>query len=350
MASTFSGTARTTAHPRFFLWKLLGKLWWGFFPAIFLGWEYLILPTMRPIWKYLLRPVVAPVGRYLLYPVWLLIWRYVLYPVMQPIVICLFLLYSIWAYTVRNELVIIGIEYLKTLRDKGDLLASWHETMCDSFLIGAAIKIAVGLKLFWQHKRIPWNFAAAENFMSLWWARITLRMLKTHGVKKSATGIRADGSALRQSIKLLRTANVVLFPGGGRFKPGQTEDPQAPAGFGLSVLNAQRVIPIAFVGMGGTDGLQPYRKTSADGPPTSYARFGKYIDWIFGIRFGLRVTMIVGEPIEVAWLEQQFGHLPDAKQQVADYVMQRICELRRQILHLDVNHSRLALRAVQSAA
>lgn len=329
MARTFSRTARTTARPRFFLRKLSVTLWWDWlFPLVCLGGEYIILPTLRSIWKYLLRPVMAPIWRYILGPICLTIWRYLLYPAIKTVVISLFLIYSVLAFCVFNTLVIIGKEHLKSLRNFGDIIASWHESMCDSFLIGAAI----GISLIWHQRKIPWNFAAAENFMSHWWAKILMPMLKTHPVKKSDGGKRADLGALRKIVELLKFANIILFPGGSRFKPGQTEDPKAPKGFGLSVLSGQRVIPIAFVGMGGEDGLQPYRKTADDGPPTGYARFGKYIDWVFGIRFGRTVIMIVGEPIEVAWLEQQFGHLPDAKQQIADYIMTRICDLRRQII------------------
>ncbi|MFH0873354.1 MAG: 1-acyl-sn-glycerol-3-phosphate acyltransferase [Candidatus Komeilibacteria bacterium] len=317
MSSSVNPTARLR-WTVFGLWSLIQEYAWR--PA----WLPIRRYVLRPPWQYVLRPI----WRYALGPTWLLIWQYVLYPVIQWIVIFLTMIYVILAYTVFNKLEIIGKENL-VLRDSGDVLASWHESMCDSFAIGAAI----GLSMIWRQNAIPWNFAAAENFMTRWWSRTLVTMLKTYQVKSSESGKRADSGALRYAIKLLQFTNVILFPAGTRFRPGQTEDPVASAGFGLTVLKAKRVIPIAFVGMGGVDGLQPYRKTRFDGPPTKYAIFGRYIDWVMGIRFGQKVTMIVGEPIEVEELAAVFAHMPDREQQIANLVMRRICDLRRQILH-----------------
>jgi len=112
----------------------------------------------------------------------------------------------------------------------------------------------------------------------------------------------------------------------------------APAGFGLTVLKAKRVIPIAFVGVGGRDGLLPYYKTRRDMPRKWYSVFGRYsgwlkfLDWVIGIRYGRRVTMIIGQPLEVAALAAQFEAAPDREQQIANLVMNLICQLRRQIL------------------
>ena len=252
---------------------------------------------------------------------------YLVYPMVQWCLIVFITVYSVTIFRILNRMKIRGQKYLH-LNQSGDLVASWHESMCDSFAIGAAI----GPSMIWRQNAIPWNFAAARNFMSRRLVKTIVTMLKTHPVKESESGKRADSSALRTAIALLKHTNVELFPAGTRYRPDQIEDPVAPAGFGLTVLMARRVIPVAFVGMGGHNGVQPYRKTEYDGPPTVFHIFGPYPDWVMGVRFGKRIVMNVGEPIDVEELKQRFAGRPNDKQLIADFVMQRIIELRREIL------------------
>lgn len=222
------------------------------------------------------------------------------------------------------------------LRDSGDLILAWHESMGDSFAIGAAF----GPSLILHQQRIPWNFAAAENFMTRRWAKIVVTMLKGVPVRKTEKGQRSDSTALRLAIKLVQNANEVLFPSGGRYVYGEPEVFDVSPGIGLTVTKARRIFLLAFTGMAGKDPILPYYKSWQDVPVRPWHRLlGRYSDvpryltWTVGFKLGRTLEFNCDKPIEAVDLLNEFPlDMPNREQRIADSMMQRIIELRRQIL------------------
>lgn len=121
------------------------------------------------------------------------------------------------------------------------LLLSNHQSMIDSFLVGAA---AFYPKSWLKLHLLPWNPAAEENFYKTPLLAWLARNWKCIPIREG----RRDMQALRRMIQLLPDGVMTLFPEGGRTRNGSVGSGQA--GAGLLVLSTHpRVIPVAIEGM-----------------------------------------------------------------------------------------------------
>jgi 1-acyl-sn-glycerol-3-phosphate acyltransferase len=121
------------------------------------------------------------------------------------------------------------------------LLLSHHQSMIDSFLVGAA---AFYPKSWCKPHLLPWNPAAVENFYKTPLLAWLARNWKCIPVREG----RRDLHALRRMVQVLPDGVMTLFPQGSRSRDGSVGPGQA--GAGLLVLSTRpRVIPVAIEGM-----------------------------------------------------------------------------------------------------
>ncbi len=255
------------------------------------------------------------------------VWVFVFRPVVEWSAVFTSGVITYYLFRGRNKMLIYGRENLLFARS-GTLVASNHQSMIDSFMKGTVY----GKRAWFQQYIYPWNFAAAENFMSYWWMRLLLSMFRTYGVKSSDTGKRADRSALKFAIEKLKSAHIDFFPAGTRQKDGQSY--RAPRGFGMIAMHAENISPWAFTGM---DQALPYYKKATDIPPRWYSGLGRtgkvlqYLEWIAGIRAGKTIRVKIGPKITAEELHQAVADSEDPAQAAADLVMGRIDALYQEL-------------------
>ncbi len=163
-----------------------------------------------------------------------LLWPFATYVVTNITVAALLVLFR-----VMNRTTVIGREHVGY--DRNTLLLSNHQSMIDSFLVGA---IAFFPRSLVKPYLIPWNPAAVENFFNTpilaWFSDIWRCIPIQEG--------RRDLTALRRMLKVFPRGVMTLFPEGTRMR-GNKVGP-GRVGAGVLMLSARpKVIPVAIEGM-----------------------------------------------------------------------------------------------------
>lgn len=196
-------------------------------------------------------------------------------------------------FRVLNRTEIIGRENIP--HDRSVLLCSNHQTMIDSFLIGA---FAFFPKVLYKPQLLPYHPAALENFFK---GRIMTWMSRKWRCIPVKRGER-DMLALSTMIKSLKNGTMVLFPEGTRSRNGRIG--VGRVGVGKLIYDTRAtVIPVAIQGM---------NKVLPIG--SKYPRFFK------------KIRVIYGEPVDLSeYLAMEPGKA--TSRVIVDTVVDEISEL-----------------------
>ncbi len=151
---------------------------------------------------------------------------------------CVFMSYLFFNFFSR--LTVIGRENIPA--DSNSLIASNHQSMIDSWLIGM---VAFFPKSLLWPSFLPWSPAAEENFFRnpiLSWFAYNWRCIP---VKRG----RKDVGAIFKMSEAIKTGRLILFPEGTRSRDGSVGKCRS-GGAGLLVLETHpTVIPVCLDGM-----------------------------------------------------------------------------------------------------
>ncbi len=177
---------------------------------------------------------------------------------------------ALWAFfKILNRTTVIGQHNVGS--EPNTLLLSNHQSMIDSFLVGA---FGFFPRSLLKPHLVPWNPAAVENFykspVMSWFAD----NYKCIPIKEG----RRDLRALHRMVEVLPHGVMTLFPEGGRSRNGLVGEGRA--GSGVLILRTRpRVIPVAIDGM---QDVLPIGRTIprifkriyvSYGPPVDYSEF-----------------------------------------------------------------------------
>jgi 1-acyl-sn-glycerol-3-phosphate acyltransferase len=196
-------------------------------------------------------------------------------------------------FRVLNRTEIIGKENIPANRSL--LLCSNHQSMIDSFLIGA---IAFYPRVLIRPDLLPYHPAALENFFKG-------RLMSWMSKKWRCIAVRRgehDMFALSQMIKSLKNGTMILFPEGTRSRTGRVGSGRV--GVGKLIYDSRPlVIPVAIQGM---DKVLP---------------IGCVVPRIFQ-----KIRIIYGEPLD---LDDYFTMEPgkSTSRMIVERVMEEVTEL-----------------------
>jgi 1-acyl-sn-glycerol-3-phosphate acyltransferase len=196
-------------------------------------------------------------------------------------------------FRVLNRTEIIGKENIPA--DRSLLLCSNHQSMIDSFLIGA---IAFFPRVLIRPDLLPYHPAALENFFKGRIIRWMSRKWRCIAVRRGEH----DMFALSQMIKSLKNGTMILFPEGTRSRTGRVGSGRV--GVGKLIYDSRPlVIPVAIQGM---DKVLP---------------IGCSIPRIFQ-----KIKIIYGEPLELSeYFDMEAGKT--TSRMIVDRVMEEVTEL-----------------------
>lgn len=193
-------------------------------------------------------------------------------------------LYGHYISSVINRIKVVGKENLPD--ELGVAFVANHCTFLDSFVIGAKI---IKLKyFFWKTWMVPWNWPDKNNFFG------KPHMALLYSLSRCVPMPRENRSEeMLESIEALsnklRDGNVLMFLEGGRNLDDTIKECK-PGVVRVIKRHWATVVPIYI----DFKGLMKYRKKFS----------------MFNVRFGARLKMIIGKPVELADLYS----LPDSKE------------------------------------
>jgi len=210
-------------------------------------------------------------------------------------------LWGLYIFRFLNKVEVVGRENL--LRTTGILYLSNHQTLIDSFLIGACVLN------FWEilfyPRRVPWNAPDKGNFFKHLIGRYVFSLLKNIPVTRKTRNRQVMQEQIDKFCQAIDDSNLVLFFEGTRTRT--REIGECKAGVAKTILEAKPkyIVPIWL------DGIQPIMPVDAG------FNFTK-------IKWGHRGRIVIGQPVVFADLYQ----LPDngntrrlVAQRVRDSVM-----------------------------
>ena len=153
-------------------------------------------------------------------------------------------------------------------RRRNTLLLSNHQSMIDSFPVGAA---AYYPRSWLKPYLIPWHPAARENFFR----NRLIAWYSNHSRCIPVRPGRRDLHALIRMMEVLPKGTIMLFPEGTRSRTGEVHEGRPGAGL-LALATRPRIIPVAIDGM---REVLPIGKVVPRIGKRIYVKFGEPIDY-----------------------------------------------------------------------
>lgn len=215
------------------------------------------------------------------------------WPVTRYVITHLTVLFGIVLFFVLNRTTVVGRRHVP--KRKNTLLLANHQSMIDSFLVGACAYLPYA---YFRPYLIPWNPAAEENFFRnpvlSWFSH----QWKCIPVKEG----RRDLKALYRMMRALEEGTMIVFPEGTRTRDGSVG--RGRPGAGLVALGSHpTIVPVAIEGM------------------QDVLPIGRYLP-----RFFRRVYVYFGRPVDYS----EFLDRPRSKETAQELVEKVMAKVRRQ--------------------
>lgn len=209
-------------------------------------------------------------------------------------ILALFGTISFFIFFVFNRTRVIGRHHVP--RGCNIIYACRHQTLVDSFPVTLAAMRPLDLLRPWL---MPWHTADKANYMRTWLMTVWGWCMKIQPIAHS----RVDPVSLRAMCRLARYSRLFVFPGGTRERPNKPITPRLGIGH-VAYETGAVIVPIWIEGM-----EQVF--------PLGIERF----------RFGKRVKIIFGVPVDYSDLLQNGGEPREIKRAIAHRVTEVIYTL-----------------------
>lgn len=259
---------------------------------------------------------------------------------LQMACILIAMIFIVVTFFILNRTVVIGHENIgilwKLIRQtkRGAFIGASHYTMLDSWVLQFVLAFP---RILWNVRYLPWSLPDRANFFSMPGLRHVLRFYRTIPIERPTNsrneGNRGNLGAVRAMLDIVeRKEAVQFFYQGGRTVDAASLGTPKPIVMGTVLGTKSHVLPVLLTG---TRAVQPYRKDPGDPPWTAWRIvpvFGKHLEWLFHVRFGKQITIVIGEPWPASEIAVNLASVSEEERvaQFSALFMERMEALRRQ--------------------
>ncbi len=246
--------------------------------------------------------------------------------------------YIIVTFFILNDTIIVGRKNIGKLRrliratGRGAFIGATHYAMLDSWVLLFSLSFPGFL---WNIRRLPWSLPDKANFFSIPGLSHVMQLYRTIPVERrtNARGVSERGNfrMLRLVRELIGRGDVIqVFYQGGR-TPDQSLGTPKPQIMDMILRLQAHVVPVL---LDGTRDVQPYRKDPGNPPWTFWRLFpwwGKRLEWLCHMRFGKRISVVIGEPWSASEIAAKLASVPETERvaHFSELFMKRMEALRR---------------------